>query len=372
MYTSSAQYRVRQCSQCQGDTEYFCVSCSLDLCNQCKESHSQDLKTIDHNIEDYQEKFKYVQKQKICMLHPDRVYGKFCELCERPGCFQCTNHRQYTILYIRNETERQKQRQLIDIIRRESLLYRHCLLSKIKGDIDTCKKEISLYQTKTLTKAVRLKEIMNRMLLDFQVKHRCIKQKMRMKCHILSIEKYTHSNEKSTVRPIKFLLSMKTSLLLMINLTLHTNKISLSKSPKKEDFIESLFEIQITKCGKRRLKNERQLSMMPVPELHQSFTVTGVESCYHVSCMSSDRAWVSDDKNNLVLTKTGSNLQQGHDFYSEYGLHTVTDKNELIYIDMYHNVNKLSKSVNTATTFIDKTYLELWIPCCMYWSATGD
>lgn len=132
MYTASAQCRVRQCLMCQGDTEYFCVSCPLDLCNQCKERHLQDLKTIDHTVEDYQEKFKYVQKQKICVLHPDRVYGNFCELCDRSGRFLCTDQRQYTTPYIKNETELQKQMQVIDIIRREALLYRHRLLTKSK------------------------------------------------------------------------------------------------------------------------------------------------------------------------------------------------------------------------------------------------
>lgn len=50
MDTANIPYSVLQCSKCPGDTEYHCISCTCDLCPQCKEKHVKDQKTIDHDV----------------------------------------------------------------------------------------------------------------------------------------------------------------------------------------------------------------------------------------------------------------------------------------------------------------------------------
>lgn len=61
--------RVRQCSKCQGDTVYYCVSCPCDLCHLCKEDHALHLKTIDHNVLKYREKYNNNQNHEISVSH---------------------------------------------------------------------------------------------------------------------------------------------------------------------------------------------------------------------------------------------------------------------------------------------------------------
>ncbi|XP_056007406.1 uncharacterized protein LOC125664516 [Ostrea edulis] len=68
----STQYKVRHCSQCQGDTEFYCNSCKRDLCLQCKEKHVIDLYTVYHDVVIYREKFEYLPKQEPALLYDAR------------------------------------------------------------------------------------------------------------------------------------------------------------------------------------------------------------------------------------------------------------------------------------------------------------
>ena len=69
--------------------------------------------------------------------------------------------------------------------------------------------------------------------------------------------------------------------------------------------VEPLSEIQITLREKRILpvRNELLPTMTPSPALQKYFSVTGVDGCYHISCVTPDRVWVNDG-NHLILTDT--------------------------------------------------------------------
>lgn len=59
---SSSQYRLRECefSTCTDHTEYICETCPhVRFCAQCKESHVNDLKNIDHKIVTYRDKYEF-------------------------------------------------------------------------------------------------------------------------------------------------------------------------------------------------------------------------------------------------------------------------------------------------------------------------
>lgn len=111
------------------------------------------------------------------------------------------------------------------------------------------------------------------------------------------------------------------------------------------------------------------------PEIFQYLTVTGVNDCNHISCVTSDRVWVSDNKANLILINTtGDTLHCLKDLCSICfsGSHSVNNDNELIYIDRNYNIQKLSKNMNTSTTFIEGTD-STWRPRCVYLSpSSGD
>lgn len=73
MDAASTQYRVRVCSMCPGDAEYFCASCLCNLFLHCRENHVNNLKTIDHNVV-IRKKYHYMPIQELCMTHPGNAY----------------------------------------------------------------------------------------------------------------------------------------------------------------------------------------------------------------------------------------------------------------------------------------------------------
>eukprot|EP00105_Crassostrea_gigas_P027125 XP_011448354.2 PREDICTED: uncharacterized protein LOC105342926 isoform X2 [Crassostrea gigas] len=408
--TASSPYKVHQCSKCPGDTAYYCVSCPCDLCPQCKENHVKDLQTIDHDVVSHRDKINYIPTQEICVRHPSHVYTKYCEPCQVPVCDSWFGHKSHKLL-VRSflcgqkkhkiqdiqkayKTKRQQHRGTIHTIRSEALFYRPVFLTEIKADVKTCHTEFSLYQSEMLTKAQRLKDLidyvvydlLNNVLCYFDFKHRCKKQKIKMIRHIVRLRRYEHRYVQPafTFSALQFLSFTKTALP-QIHLTLHTSQLSMTESLNKEDVMESLSAIQITERGNRRVGNQCLLKLTSGAELHQSLTLTGVDrltltgvdSCYHISCVTSDRVWVSDYINNLMLTDTtGVPLHRVEDSWSGdilgNGLHTVNSESELIYIDRNSNINKLSKDMKTTTTFIERTD-STWRPLCVYWSpSTGD
>ncbi|XP_065931668.1 uncharacterized protein [Magallana gigas] len=399
MDTANSLYRTHKCSKCPGDTEYQCVSCPCDLCPQCKENHVKNLQTIDHDVVSLRDKINYIPTQEICVRHPSHVYVKYCAPCQVPVCDSCSedqSHRFRSFLYGQGQheildiqtaykTKRQQHRGTIHTIRSEALFYRPVLLPRIKTDFKTCHTEFSLYQSEMLTKAQALKNLINKVrkdfmknvFCDFDFKHRCLKQMIEMSRHIVSLQEYElrYIQPEFTFSALQFLSFTKTALP-QIHLTLHTSQLSMTESLNKEDVMESLSAIQITERGNRRVGNQCLLKLTSGAEFHQSLTLTGVGGCYHISCVTSDRVWVSDDGDNLMLTNTtGVPLHRVENSLSglyDGGLHTVNSESELIYIDRNSNINKLSKDMKTTTTFIERTD-STWWPRCVYWSpSTGD
>nr|XP_034305496.1 uncharacterized protein LOC105339367 [Crassostrea gigas] len=400
MDPASTTYRVHQCSKCPGDTKYYCESCPCDLCQKCKDNHVKNLQTIDHYVVSHHEKFNNIPTQEICGRHRSHVYIKYCEPCQVPVCDSWFGHKSHRFpvslcrqskhkilsLQVAYQTKLQQHRGTIHTIRSEALFYRPVLLPGITDDIKTCRTEFSRYQSEMLTKAQRLKDLinyvvydlLNNVFCDFDFKHRCLKQMIETNRHIVSLQRYVHMYEQSTFSALQFLSSIKTALP-QIHLTLHTSQLSMTESLNKEDVMESLSAIQITERGNRRVGNQCLLKLTSGAEFHQSLTVTGVDRCDHISCVTSDRVWVSDEYNLMLTDTTGVPLLRVEDSCSGdmfgNGLHTVNSESELIYIDRYYNINKLSKDMKTITTFIEirDSIWEPRRPRCVYWSpSTGD
>lgn len=205
MDTTVIQYRVHQFSKCPGDTEYYCASCPCELCCQCKETHVQDLKTIDHNVIVYFWKYDNISNQEIYARVPFNVNGKWCELCELYDCSYCIKQNKQSTIYARNISEQKQQRKLIHIIRSETLLS-SCVLSFIKDDIKKSIPESSHSQTQLLTKSRKMTYLVKNVLCDFNYKHRCMKQHETLARYLDSIYEYEHNFEHSAIRPIYVLL----------------------------------------------------------------------------------------------------------------------------------------------------------------------
>lgn len=172
MDKSSIQYRVHQCSNCPGDTEYYCVSCSCSMCLHCKVNHLNDLKTIDHDIVTKREKINNIITKQICERHPCKHYSKYCEPCALPVCTHCREHRTHRCLDIQRayRINRQEQQEIINTIRSEALFQRTVLLTGIKVDVKTCLTEFALFESEMLTKAQRLKNLIDKDLHHIDLK----------------------------------------------------------------------------------------------------------------------------------------------------------------------------------------------------------
>lgn len=389
MDTASTPYSVRQCSKCPRDTGYYCESCQCDLCPQCKENHGKDLETIYHNVATHRDKSNNIPAQEFCVEHPNNVYIKYCEPCHVPVCDYLLGHKIHRFLVkhrMQNiqeayKTERLKHRGTIHNISK-ALFLRPDLLPEIKAEMKTCRAEFSLCQSEMLSKAKKLNNLIDRVQNDFMsnvfckfdFKHRCLKQKLEMIKQNVSIQRYVSVYERSSIRPLQFLSSIKTTRLPQIHNLLHTSQFSVSESLRKEDVINTLSIMHFKERKKRRLENKCLLKQFPGPEFLHSFSVTSVNCCVHISCRTSDQVWVSDDECNLILTNaTGDSLYFVNDIcHGLYGKHTVNSDIELIYIDVNYNINKMSKDMTTTTTFIERADF-IWIPHCIYWSpSTGD
>lgn len=186
--------------------------------------------------------------------------------------------------------------------------------------------------------------------------------------HIVTLQVYENVYEQSAFTPLQFLLLMKTACLLQIHHTIHTSQLFMTESLKKGDVMESLSGIQITDRGNRRL-----LKLISPIEFEHSLKLTDLDCCDHISCVKSDRVWVSDSKNNLLfINNKGDILHRVNDVRIRNGLHTVNGGGELIYIDKNYNIKKLSKDMKTTIRFIQKTDPK-WRPQCVHWSpSTGN
>ncbi|XP_056003829.1 uncharacterized protein LOC125667654 [Ostrea edulis] len=383
----STQLKVRQCSQCQGDTDFYCNTCKRDLCLQCKEKHVIDLHTKHHDVVIYRERFNYIPRQEICVRHPDRFYEMFCQSCELSVCFRCLEHRKHQILDIRTayQTKRQQHREIIDNIRSETLYNCRVLLAGIQTDIQTCPPQICHRQSQMSTKAQRLKDLIDTAVCDVKTRYRGLlidriqQQKRKMNRHLTHIQNYEDKYEQSANRAVQFLLFIKTSRVPQIkdtpNLPQHL-LLSQTEGFNMEDvsqLLRGIPEIQMT-TGKRQVGIDECVKLMSTPVLHTSVCVTGVSGVLHISRVISDKVWVSDF-NTLILTDTtGDTIHRVADITTSLftgGVHTVNSSGELIYIDSDDNINKLSVNNQTVTTQIE--YTSPWEPRCVYCSpSTGD
>lgn len=363
MSALSNSYKLRQCSKCLGNFEYYCASCPCDLCPQCNENHMNDQETLDHNVMIYAEKYSYIPKQEFCLRHPHNVYEMYCKPCERPVCNYCTEPEAHKKISLIKAYEREKQlhSRTINVIKREALFHRHALIAEIQDDAKTCHTEFKKYHSKTINTAKSLKKILKKKLNCIDLKHRCSNQKKEVYKQCTSIQNYVHRYEQSSETPIKFLQFIKRNRVSQISkATDHRQHSLLSTTQEFNDgeVMKLLNKLHLKENGKR---NECLLKLMPSPEFHRSLTVVGVDRCVHISQSTSDQISVSDGVN-IILTKKGHEPIQP--IISD-GVHTLTQKKELIYIDKDYNIRKNSNNMNTAAKIIERTD-EIWIPLCVY------
>nr|XP_022289266.1 uncharacterized protein LOC111101189 [Crassostrea virginica] len=376
----STQVSVKHCSLCQGDTEYYCYKCQQDLCIQCKKLHVVDLCTKHHIVTSYTEKMKYPPKQVKSLQSGDPKQVISARSQDPDNHEQCVMHfvglrpKQFQPpVWLspveRSEIQRLQYSDRIYRLRGETIYYRSVLLEGLKHDRDTGHKAVTIRgQSKAEKRGQGLKNLIDEVLAG-DLEDRCIIQKTRMTRHMTKLLRYYHRFEKLSetmeTRPIKFLRIM-------------TQKHSPRKDTMKtiiKMLVNLMKEIRLVPSGiPRRAGVEDLLTLLSSPVVQKSLSVTGVKECYHISCVTPDRVWVSD-YNNLILTDTATGKQLHsveHSLDSELEIHTVNCEGELIYIDKERNIIKLCNDMETTTTLIKHTD-KTWKPRCVYCSpSSGD
>ena len=343
---------VKHCSLCQEDTEYHCFQCHQDLCNQCKNIHVIALSTKNHNVTRYLEKTKYPQKTVISTQTQDS------DNCESSSVISLSPV-EYSC---QDEIERRKYSGKIHHLRSEILYDRYALLEELGYDVKSGHKEVTIKgQLAVDMRGQGLKDLIDSVLAG-HLEDRCIIQKTRMSRYVTKLERFEHRYLKYLDRPVKFLRFLK-------------QKHNPQKYDKKilNMVINLMKDMQIRQTKHRRAGKELLVRTMFSPVLLTCLSVTDIDACRHISSVTPDRVWVSDD-NKLVLTDTttGDSLHSVEDVWHSdcnNGIHTVNNDFELIYINKDREINKLSKDMKTTTTIIRNTNSK-WSVISLYFSSS--
>lgn len=134
--------------------------------------------------------------------------------------------------------------------------------------------------------------------------------------------------------------------------------------------LNSQLQIRRERC----FVNELLYLEAPSPLVLGIITVKDVWCCSHLSLVSADELWLSDDKNTVLINITGKSMHRIKDASNKRycGLHTVASDGELIYINKEYNIMKLSTIMKTKTKFItlkDSALKPLSVYCSPF---TGD
>ncbi|XP_078311661.1 uncharacterized protein LOC111135302 isoform X3 [Crassostrea virginica] len=367
----STQVSVKHCSLCQGDTEYYCYGCRQDLCIQCKKLHVIDLSTKNHEVTRYIERMKYPPNDESARSgNSEQVMSvRSRDPVHLPVCLPPSEQR-------RQYSDR------ISYLRGETIYNRLVMLKGVRQDLKTGHKAVTIRGLSMTGMIGQVPKDKIDEVLAGDLEDRCIIQKTRMTRHMTGLLHYVHRYEQLSnimvKKPIKFLRIMTRK---HDSPKIHTQKDPtkfLTQRGKKEmvNMVVNLMKgMRLVKTGKRMAPGtELLLTLMSSPVLQKSLSVTGVNNCYHISCVTPDRVWVSDE-GNLILTDTatGKRLHSvEHSLISSRGKHTVNCDSELIYVDKDKNISKLSSDMKTTTTLIKHTD-KTWEPLCVYCSpSSGD
>lgn len=254
MDATNTKYRIRQCSKCPGDLEYFCVTCTSDLCLECNRNHmTMNLKFNKDmcNVIIYREKSNYLKKHEICERHPNNVYTKYCELCRIPICTDCTDHRNHRQTGVGTAYEaKRKNREIVQNVQRQ---VSNCspLLLGIAIDLKNVYSIQVQLKLKILRDSEKLMSCLDNVLHNFHLEHRCLKEKIKVSKYIARTYKYERLYEHLSDAPIKFFSSLKKHQSTKSFKTHGQITLTTCKSLGTETVIEKLITINFSNKGKR-------------------------------------------------------------------------------------------------------------------------
>lgn len=282
--------RIKQCGQCDSDTEYYCHQCQQDLCHTCQEEHVVNWVTRNHEVTRYREKFNNLPKRELCAIHRDRYYNRFCESCGVLVCESCSEHKaqrpsflsclstkahgkhKLVGINVAYQTKRQQYKGMIHELQSE-IDNMSLLVDRLQSDMNVCHKKINRCQSKMVIKGQTLKDFMDSVLLVFNVteiyKQSLARKQDNMIRYITMIENYEERSEGFHRRPVRFLKFIKAIPLSQIQDTPCLTHTIFSLSPKinMDDLIRLLSDVTVTERRKRYAKKERPVKQTSFHEI---------------------------------------------------------------------------------------------------------
>ncbi|XP_062617909.1 uncharacterized protein LOC134279515 [Saccostrea cucullata] len=192
-----------------------------------------------------------------------------------------------------------------------------------------------------------------------------------LKKNIICMEKYEHRSKRLANKAVQFLMFFKEKPLPKAEAMWSTIQLSAVTGLSKLNVIDFFKEVQITEIGPRVVHNKQLFKLLPKAVLQKDVTVLGTSSINHISHVTPDRVWVSDDDNSFLIDTSGNILHICEHDSSSVGVHTVANAGELVYIDRDSNISKLSTDNKTKTTLIETEKL-LKVYCVYCSPSTGD
>ena len=164
------------------------------------------------------------------------------------------------------------------------------MTSDINIDVQICKSEIKRCQSEMIMKSKALKTLVETLKCNEINKYKCLLQKIRGKEYIARIQIYEHKYEQSANRSFQFFRFIK-------NVSHPKREDTVTQEINIGELIKLLSNVQTTESIKRKLNKGNKLTLMSSPMLQKFITLTGIDFCDHISCLTPDRVWVSDENN---------------------------------------------------------------------------
>nr|XP_022306259.1 uncharacterized protein LOC111112774 isoform X3 [Crassostrea virginica] len=345
----NSHVNLSHCSRCQGDTEYYCLTCEQNLCPACKIKHSINLDTKEHDTRLYKYKNTIPRTREPCKNHPNQDYEMYCKKCDIPFCVDCEDHEAHSVQDAM--TVYKEHEEIINNISEDTLYTFPVLLAIIKLELTTCNKKVTLILSEMIKELQKVKDHLDTLSIDAFIKFHLhkISQNLTaaMNKRLSKIKIFDANQHKFVNKPTKFLRAIDKIRFLHIDITpLRKQRCSLTVTKMDLRGLNMLLNnIQHTKRGKHMIRSEDLLKLMSVPDLQKSTTLKNFVSCQNVSCVTRDQAWISE-RNKLVLIDipTGNILHTLNDVVDGWwwGLHSVNINRELFYISNDSSIIKLS------------------------------
>ncbi|XP_061178304.1 uncharacterized protein LOC133186934 [Saccostrea echinata] len=393
--TAFAQHFV-ECSKCEENAEFYCKNCKKDLCQICERDHLKNTASASHDIVLLQEKYGATFIQEKCSIHSGQVYSLCCQQCQLPICEICredSKHKKHSFMNLENacHTIREKCKVRVSKIRKEILPRCISMQQDIQADLLSRKEEIDQILSLLTSRGLKMKALIENVIEENERSLNGIrklqeseleKQDCEITNYIAHLKTMVERFDQSDNKPAEFLFYLRDNPISEKDDVPHIMDIPLplltEENIAMEDVIKYLGHIEEVPGNEPRQTKKSEYISYDVPNLQvmdgaekvKSIKVKGVNECYQISHVSSNKFWVRDE--NIILSdSSGKTLHQVSNISDEWAIQSVTKEEELIFIDKETNICKLSVDLKKKNILLPNK--DPWMPCSIYASRlTGD